>query len=145
VTFENGKQLLGLEDPANRKEKAVRRTAPIALVLYSLIVLWFHRAGHRQLQFPDRPWYRRKQEPSFADLLTTLRRASWREKIRTLPWPSRLVEVPPRNRRISAWPAERAWRHFSRSFRPAGPTVPNSRGHEQNTPSRANLNQDVRT
>jgi len=92
VTFENGKQLLGLEDPANRKEKAVRRTAPIALVLYSLIVLWFHRAGHRQLQFPDRPWYRRKQEPSFADLLTTLRRASWREKIRTLPWPSRLVE-----------------------------------------------------
>jgi len=92
VTFENGKQLLGLEDPANRKEKAVRRTAPMALVLYSLVVLWFHRAGHRQLQFPDRPWYRRKCEPSFADLLTTLRRASWREKIRTLPWPSRLVE-----------------------------------------------------
>jgi len=56
------------------------------------IVLWFHREGHRPLQFPDRPWYRRKQEPSFADLLTTLRRASWSEKIRTLPWPSRLVE-----------------------------------------------------
>lgn len=92
VTFESGKQLLGLEDPANRKEKAVRRTAPMALVLYSLIVLWFHRAGQRQLQFPDRPWYRRKREPSFADLLTTLRRASWQEKIRTLPWPSRLVE-----------------------------------------------------
>jgi hypothetical protein len=92
VTFENGKQLLGLEDPANRKEKAVRRTAPMALVLYSLIVLWFHREGHRHLQFPDRPWYPRKREPSFADLLTTLRRASWREKIRTLPWPSRLVE-----------------------------------------------------
>ncbi len=92
VTFENGKQLLGLEDPANRKEKAVRRTAPMALVLYSLIVLWFHREGHRHLQFPDRPWYRRKCEPSFADLLTTLRRASWLERIRTLPWPSRLVE-----------------------------------------------------
>lgn len=92
VTFENGKQLLGLEDPANRKEKAVRRTAPMALVLYSLIVLWFHREGHRHLQFPDRPWYPRKREPSFADLLTTLRRASWREKICTLPWPSRLVE-----------------------------------------------------
>ncbi len=92
VTFENGKQLLGLEDPANRKEKAVRRTAPMALVLYSLIVLWFHRDGQRQLQFPDRPWYVRKCEPSFADLLTTLRRASWREKIHRLPWPSRLVE-----------------------------------------------------
>ena len=92
VTFENGKQLLGLEDPANRTEKAVRRTAPMALVLYSLVVLWFHREGHRHLQFPDRPWYPRKREPSFADLLTTLRRVSWQEKIRTLPLPSRLVE-----------------------------------------------------
>jgi len=46
----------------------------------------------RPLQFPDRPWYRRKHEPSFADLLTRLRRASWREKIRRLPLPSRLVE-----------------------------------------------------
>jgi hypothetical protein len=92
VTFENVKQRLGFEDPANRKEKAVRRTAPMALVLYSLIVLWFHREGHRSLQFPDRPWYPRKREPSFADLLTTLRHESWREKIRTLPWVGRRVE-----------------------------------------------------
>jgi hypothetical protein len=85
VTFENAKQLLGLEDPANRKEKAVHRTAPMALVLYSLIVTWFHEVGHRHLQFPDRPWYRQKEEPSFADMLTTLRRLSWQEKLRTLP------------------------------------------------------------
>ena len=85
VTFENSKQLLGLQDPANRTEKAVRRTAPMALVLYSLIVLWFHQEGHRHLRFPERPWYRRKQEPSFADLLTTLRRVSWQEKFRTVP------------------------------------------------------------
>lgn len=92
VTFENSKQLLGLEDPANRKEKAVRRTAPMALVLYSLIVAWFHQAGHRHLQFPDRPWYRKKAEPSFADMLTTLRRLSWRDKFRGLPVPSRLAK-----------------------------------------------------
>jgi hypothetical protein len=92
VTFENSKQLLGLEDPANRKEKAVRRTAPMALFLYSLIVLWFHQVGHRHLHFPDRPWYRRKEEPSFADMLTTLRRLSWQDKFRTLPLKSRLVK-----------------------------------------------------
>lgn len=92
VTFENSKQLLGLEDPANRKEKAVRRTAPIALVLYSLIVLWFHQVGHRHVRFPDRPWYLRKKEPSFADMLTTLRRLSWQDKIRTLPLKSRLAK-----------------------------------------------------
>ena len=79
VTFENCKQLLGMEDPANRTEKAVRRTAPMALVLYSLIVAWFHQVGHRYLRFPDRPWYPQKKEPSFADMLTTLRRQSWNE------------------------------------------------------------------
>lgn len=88
VTFENSKQLLGLEDPANRKEKAVRRTAPMALVLYGLIVAWFHQVGHRHVRFPDRPWYRRKAEPSFADMLTTLRRCSWLDLFRTVPLPS---------------------------------------------------------
>jgi len=92
VTFENCKQWLGLEDPANRKEKAVRRTAPMALVLHSLIVVWFHQVGHRHVQFPDRPWYPQKAEPSFADMLTTLRRLSWRDKICLLPIPSRLAK-----------------------------------------------------
>ncbi len=92
VTFENCKQLLGLEDPANRKEKAVRRTAPMALVLHSLIVVWFHQKGHHHVRFPDRPWYPQKEEPSFADMLTTLRRLSWQDKIRLLPVQSRLAK-----------------------------------------------------
>jgi len=82
VTFENGKQLLGLEDPANRTEMAVKRTAPMALVLYSLSVLWFHLVGHAHVKFPHRPWYRKKAEPSFADVLGTLRHQSWLEKKR---------------------------------------------------------------
>jgi hypothetical protein len=85
VTFENSKQFLGLEDPANRLPQAVRRTAPMALVLYSLIVVWFHRVGQASVRFPDRPWYRQKAEPSFADLLTTLRRLSWEEQFAQLP------------------------------------------------------------
>jgi SRSO17 transposase len=90
-TFENCKQLLGLEDPANRLPKAVERTAPMALILYSLVVVWFHQTGHKSLRFPIRPWYPQKAEPSFADLLTTLRRVSYEEKTsRLLPKPSRL-------------------------------------------------------
>lgn len=79
VTFENSKQLLGLEDPANRLPKAVERTAPLALFLYSLSIVWFHQEGHRHVQFPDRPWYRKKREPSFADILATLRRRTWED------------------------------------------------------------------
>jgi hypothetical protein len=81
VTFENTKQVLGLEDAANRTPLAVTRTAPLALVLYSLIVAWFHRDGPREVRYPERPWYRHKVEPSFADLVTTLRRQSWLEQL----------------------------------------------------------------
>ena len=81
VTFENLKQHLGFSDAANWKEKAVRRTAPMAGVLYSLIVVWFHEHGHRHVEFPDRPWYPQKQWPSFADMLTPLRRQSFEEKL----------------------------------------------------------------
>jgi hypothetical protein len=84
-TFENCKQFLGLEDPANRVRQAVRRTAPMAFVLYSMIVLWFHNTGHRLLTFPERPWYSAKKEPSFADMLTTLRQRSYDDIITTLP------------------------------------------------------------
>src|SRR3954462_12987959 len=83
-TFENCKQLLGLEDPANRLPKAVARTAPMALFIYTLVVIWFHGTGHRLLRFPFRPWYTKKEGPSFADMLTTLRRVSYEEKTEQL-------------------------------------------------------------
>lgn len=84
-TFENCKQLLGLGEQANRLPKAVERTAPMAFFFYSIIVVWFHQIGHEFVRFPYRPWYTKKQEPSFADLLTTLRRVSYEEKTRQLP------------------------------------------------------------
>ncbi len=81
VTHYNAKQLLGLEDPANRVPLAVERTAPMAMFLYSLTILWYAGHGHEHVQFPKRPWYQRKSQPSFADMLTTLRRVTWEDKI----------------------------------------------------------------
>jgi hypothetical protein len=52
----------------------------VGLALYSLTLVWFHRVGHQSVSFPHRPWYRTKVEPSYADILATLRRASWREQ-----------------------------------------------------------------
>jgi DDE superfamily endonuclease len=90
-TFEYGKQFLGWEDPANRLPKAVERTAPMAMFIYTIVVVWFHRTGHDFVHFPFRPWYRHKEETSFADILTTLRRLSYEEKIEgELPKRSRL-------------------------------------------------------
>jgi DDE superfamily endonuclease len=92
VTFENAKGLLGLEQPAGRTPQAVERTAPMALVVYSLIVVWFHRVGHRWVRYPERPWYPHKHEPSFADMLSTLRRVSWEAKFQGLLPRSRPVQ-----------------------------------------------------
>ena len=83
VTFYNTKQCLGLQDPQNRTAAAVRRTAPLALYLYTLTLLWFAEHGRFDLAAYRKahPWYRRKQTPSFADILTCLRTASLNESI----------------------------------------------------------------
>lgn len=73
VTNHDAKGQLGFEDPQGWSKQAVRRTAPLAMLLYALVVLWFSREGHRHYQPPYRPWYAGKREPSFADMLATLR------------------------------------------------------------------------
>lgn len=84
VAFHDSKQHLGFEEPQGWSRKAVERTAPLAMLLYSLVVLWFAREGHREYQPLDCPWYTSKAEPSFADMLATLRRRSMRQKVLSL-------------------------------------------------------------
>jgi hypothetical protein len=93
VCFENSKQLLGFEDPANRVQPAVERTAPMAMVLYSLSLVWFHQTGHAHVQYPDRPWYPQKHDPSFADVLATLRRDSYEETYADVPRSTKRVKT----------------------------------------------------
>lgn len=83
VTFHDTKGKLGFEEPQNRTEHAVERTAPMALWLYTLVVLWYVRIGHRlrTAKSPTMPWYRHKSGPAFSDMLATLRRASWAERL----------------------------------------------------------------
>jgi hypothetical protein len=84
VTFHDSKQHLGFEQPQAWSRRAVERTAPLAMLLYSLVVLWFTREGHRNWHPLDCPWYTSKAEPSFADMLATLRRLSVRQHVLSL-------------------------------------------------------------
>jgi hypothetical protein len=84
VTFHDSKQYLGFEEPQGWTRKAVQRTAPVGMLLYSLILLWFAREGHRQWRPLNCPWYQRKTEASFADMLATLRRLSMRQQVFSL-------------------------------------------------------------
>ena len=83
VAFFNAKQSLGLEDPQNRTPRAVHRTAPLALYLHTLVILWF--AAHGQFDAAAyrraHPWYTHKRTTSFKDMLDSLRRMSLEETI----------------------------------------------------------------
>ncbi len=84
VAFHDSKQPLGFEQPQGWSRKSVERTAPLAMLLYSLVLLWFAREGHRFYQPLDCPWYQAKSEPSFLDMLATLRQRSLRQKVLSL-------------------------------------------------------------
>jgi hypothetical protein len=81
-TFHECKGKLGFEDPQNRTDRAVERTAPMALWLHTLIVLWYLATGQhsRAARQPAMPWYEKKT-PTFSDMLATLRRASWAQRL----------------------------------------------------------------
>lgn len=55
VTNHDAKGQLGFEQPQGWGRPAAERTAPVAMLLYSLVVLWFAREGHRHYAPPARP------------------------------------------------------------------------------------------
>jgi len=91
VAFHDQKQFLGFEDPQNQAERAVARTAPLAGIVYDLVLLWYAEQD-RQGRAPGwivRPWYRAKTAPSFLDMLTAARQAPWRRDVSAPPCSSR--------------------------------------------------------
>lgn len=84
VTFHDSKQHLGFEEPQGWSKQAVERTAPMAMLLYTVIVHWYASEGRRHENLSILPWYTRKTQASFADMLATLKRASLRQRISAL-------------------------------------------------------------
>lgn len=84
VTFHDSKQHLGFEDPQGWTQQSVERTAPMAMLLYTLIVYWYATTGHKKERLASLPWYTQKAKASFADMLSTLKRLSIRQRISAL-------------------------------------------------------------
>jgi hypothetical protein len=76
--FADARNVLGAGEARNRVRRAVERTVPFALLVHTLVVLWYARHGHDPADIDDRraaqPWYRTKTEPAFEDMLIKLRR-----------------------------------------------------------------------
>lgn len=76
--FTDARNVLGAGEARNRARRAVERTVPFALLIHTLIVVWYARHGHHRASITARrhaqPWYPAKTEPAFEDMLTQLRR-----------------------------------------------------------------------
>ena len=76
--FADARLVLGAGEARNRVRRAVARTVPFALLVHTLVVIWYARHGHDPADIASRragqPWYHSKTEPAFEDMLTKLRR-----------------------------------------------------------------------
>ena len=78
VTFEEARPHLGFETQRQWSEKAIARTSPVLLALFSLVTLLALRLSQGgQIPVPVTAWYH-KAEPTFADCLALVRRHLWR-------------------------------------------------------------------
>jgi hypothetical protein len=80
VTFEEARAHLGMETQRQWSEKAVARTTPTLLALFSIITLLAHHhyGAKQELLVRQAAWYV-KRRPTFSDALASVRQQLWRE------------------------------------------------------------------
>ncbi len=83
-TIKNTKQFLGGQGPQTWKRKGPTRAAALSLWLYSVVWLWYLQQKNAQKLMVRLPWYPTKAHPSFRDALMLLRRALWKERIKSM-------------------------------------------------------------
>ena len=95
VTFEETRAHLGVETQRQWSDKAILRTTPALLALYSIIILWTHDlAKSRKLAPRTAAWYP-KTFLTFSDAIAAVRREIWGHQISFLSRPSRdSIEIP---------------------------------------------------
>jgi hypothetical protein len=81
VTFEESREHLGVETQRQWSDKAIARSTPVLLGLYSLVCLVANRMGQSEvLKVEEAAWYR-KEHVTFSDLLRVVRMAIWRDNL----------------------------------------------------------------
>ncbi|HYO26172.1 MAG TPA: transposase [Lacipirellulaceae bacterium] len=81
VTFQEARTHLGLETQRQWSDRAIARTTPCLLALFSIVTLMAGRLPARERRrVAEAAWYR-KPQPTFSDALAAVRRAIWREQV----------------------------------------------------------------
>jgi DDE superfamily endonuclease len=80
ATFQEARQHLGFESQRHWSERAIKRTAPALLALFSLVALFAHqRMAQGSGIVRQTAWYR-KSHPTFSDALALVRKELWAQE-----------------------------------------------------------------
>jgi hypothetical protein len=80
TTFQEIRQRLGFESQRHWSEKAIQRTAPALLALFSMVTLFAHqRMAQGSGIVRQTAWYR-KSHPTFSDALALVRKELWAQE-----------------------------------------------------------------
>jgi hypothetical protein len=95
VTFEEVRAHLGVETQRQWSDKAILRTTPLLLGLFSIVTFWTHDlAKVRKLKPRTAAWYP-KSVLTFGDAIATVRREIWAHQISFMSRPHRdRIEIP---------------------------------------------------
>jgi hypothetical protein len=95
VTFEEVRAHLGVETQRQWSDKAILRTTPALLGLFSIVTLWAHDLSRsRMLKARTAAWYP-KATLTFSDAIAAVRREIWAHQISFMSRPRRdRIEIP---------------------------------------------------
>jgi hypothetical protein len=95
VTFEEVRAHLGVETQRQWSDKAILRTTPVLLGLFSIITLWVHDLSRSKTLKPKTAAWYQKTVPTFSDAIAAIRREIWRHQISFISRPCRdSIEIP---------------------------------------------------
>jgi hypothetical protein len=78
VTFEEMRAQLGMETQRQWSDKAIARTTPCLMALFSLVCLFaIEMLKSQSLPILSTAWYNKKSEATFSDILAFVRRSIW--------------------------------------------------------------------
>lgn len=81
VTFEEVREHLGVETQRQWSDKAIARTTPILLSLYTIVCLIANRLhDEHPIEIAQTAWYA-KTDATFSDLLKTVRKTLWKDNL----------------------------------------------------------------
>jgi hypothetical protein len=95
VTFEEARAHLGVETQRQWSDKAIERTTPVLLGLFSIITLMADSLQKKAgLQMAATAWYK-KEKPTFSDAIAAVRRLLWNSvNISTSDKEEEMIKIP---------------------------------------------------